>query len=131
MPPTTPSPGQTFTYNGEQLGQRIDAALLPGTVVTVREVVPAGTTGAHTDTEDSVVIEWEQEGQIIVNTTFENRGAPTLATADDGSVITDEKGQATYRMESRQVPVHEFGTGTIPRAMSVSLAHFAADFTEA
>ena len=131
MTTPSPAPGARYTYNGEQLGQRAEAALLPGTLVTVREVVPAGVSGAHTDTEDAVVIEWEQEGQVIVSTRFENRGAPVIATADDGTMLTDENGQPAYRMESRQVPVHEYGTGTILRAMSVSLDHFAADFTEA
>ena len=35
-----------------------------GQIVTVRECVPAKTKGAHTSTEDSVVVEFEDNGAI-------------------------------------------------------------------
>lgn len=44
-------------------------ALFPGQVVTVRETVPASEPGAHDDSEDAVVIEWEM---------------PSLVRTDDG-----------------------------------------------
>lgn len=128
MPKSSPKPGGTFKYTGERRGQRDDAALLTGTVVTVRETVPAATPGAHDNTEDSVVIEWTQEAEVIVSTRFEKRGVPVMATADDGSVITSENGEPTFRLESRDVPVHEYGRGPVIRAMSIGAADFADNF---
>ena len=58
-----PKPGDTFRYVGEEsLGSDVEVRLNmhPQTTVTVRELVDAGTPGAHTDSEDSVVVEWEQ-----------------------------------------------------------------------
>ena len=66
MGQTTPKPGGTFRF----LGVPADDQRLPfgagqdavpvGTVVTVRELVPADVAGAHTDGEDAVVVEWAQ-----------------------------------------------------------------------
>lgn len=131
MPPTSPAPGATYTYTGAQLGERADTALHTGTEVTVREVVPADFVGAHNTAEDSVVIEWEVEGQIITETRFETRATPVMATAEDGSVIVDAENQPVFRLQSNEVPVHTYGRGPIPRAMSISVEQFAADFTEA
>lgn len=54
-----PQAGGKYVYNAaDPLG--IDSgALVPGTKVRVREVVPKGVAGAHDDTEDAAVIEWE------------------------------------------------------------------------
>lgn len=47
----------SYEYVGDTIG--VNADMKPGTVVTVREVVDADTPGAHDDSEDAVVIEWE------------------------------------------------------------------------
>lgn len=59
-----PKVGGSFRYNGDEpIG--VDAgALIPGTIVTVREIVPAGEPGAHDDTEDAAVIEWTSPGLV-------------------------------------------------------------------
>lgn len=124
---TSPEPGTTFTFTGEQIGLRAETALKTGTLVTVREVVPADVKGAHSDAEDAVVITWEEEGQVIVNTAFETRSTPVMATASDGSVIMRD-GEPVLKLQAQEVPVHEYGTGTVRRAMSVSLKQFATDF---
>lgn len=56
---TLPNPGDTYVYAADEpLGEPgSPAAVQPGTVVTVREVVPADTPGAHDDSEDCVVLE--------------------------------------------------------------------------
>lgn len=131
MPKSSPKQGGTYTYEGERIGQRDDTALYPGTVVTVREVVPADVKGAHNDNEDAVVIEWEAEGQIIVETKFEKRAAPVIATSDDGNVLMDADNNPVFKLQTQEVPVHTFGTGSVPRAMSFGVKQFAADFKEA
>lgn len=70
MAPRQPKAGETYQFKGlldvddpegtpKPLG-RDSGALLPNTAVTVREVVPAEEPGAHNDSEDSVVIEWDR-----------------------------------------------------------------------
>lgn len=39
-------------------------ALFPGQAVTVREIVPADQPGAHDDSEDAVVVEWEVPDRV-------------------------------------------------------------------
>lgn len=95
-------PGTRFRYVGnEPLGQG-PGTLFPGTVVNVREVVPADEPGAHDDQEDAVVIEWEEEDVVV----------------------TGIKGHKSYTDEDgreREKPVFSFGKGPILRAMSVGL----------
>lgn len=64
-----PQTGETYTLSADEpIG--VDAgALVPGTSVIVREVVPAGEPGAHDDSEDAVVVEWS---------------APALVRGDNG-----------------------------------------------
>lgn len=63
-----PEAGDKYVYRGDGIG--IDAGrLAAGTSVTVREVVPADVPGAHDDSEDAVVIEWQ---------------SPTVVNGEDG-----------------------------------------------
>lgn len=55
---------QQYRYTGKDPIGVDTGALLPGTLVMVRERVSAGTKGAHDNTTDSVVVEWP--GQAIV-----------------------------------------------------------------
>lgn len=72
---TTATDGKSYTYNGEPIG--VDAgALTPGTVVTVRETVPAGEPGAHDDTEDAVVVEWTSPALVRTDKGVEVGDAP-------------------------------------------------------
>lgn len=68
--------GDTYTYSGEEpIG--VDAgALTPGTTVTVRETVAAGDPGAHDDSEDCVVIEWEAPALVQGENGVEVGSAP-------------------------------------------------------
>lgn len=65
MATTKPKVGATYRFLGvigdgdERTPLGADAnALVPGEVVTVRELVDAGEIGAYDDSADSVVIEW-------------------------------------------------------------------------
>lgn len=40
-------------------------ALIRGQVVTVREFIEASTKGAHDDSEDALVVEWDEPAQIL------------------------------------------------------------------
>lgn len=63
-----PRPGDRFEFVAESIGN--DAGrIVTGTVVTVRETVKADTIGAHDDSADAVVVEWD---------------APALGTDDNG-----------------------------------------------
>lgn len=61
---SAPEPGASYTYTGNQLGSNdgpnYGLAIQSGTVVKVREVVPADQPGAHDDTEDAVVVETDE-----------------------------------------------------------------------
>lgn len=69
MPKTkAPSEGDRYRFTADAVGT--DAGRVsPGTVVTVREVVPASEPGAHDDSSDAVVVEWTE---------------PTLGVDDNG-----------------------------------------------
>lgn len=67
-----PKAGGAFKYNGTDPIGSDSGALVPGTKVTVREIVPAGVKGAHDDTEDAAVIEWE---------------APALVQGENGAEV--------------------------------------------
>lgn len=54
-----PKAGGSFKYNGDEPIGTDSGALVPGTQVTVREIVAAGEKGAHDDSEDAAVIEWD------------------------------------------------------------------------
>ena len=68
-----PKAGDQYRLNAD-FG--VDAQVKAGTVVTVREVVKAATKGAHDDSEDAVVVEFDapavgyddNDQPIIVNT---------------------------------------------------------------
>lgn len=118
MAPRKPKAGDVYRYVGATpLG--IDAgALLPGTEVTVREVVEADEPGAHDGTEDAVVVEWEAPGTVVTDVAEE----PYTEELDDGST----------RERRRAVPTLAYGT--ITRAMSIGLNgrdYTAADGTPA
>jgi len=66
-------PGARCRYAGEEPFGTLPDGIRPGTEVTVRELVPAGEAGAHTDTEDSVVVEWEQ-----ADVAYDDQGAASL-----------------------------------------------------
>lgn len=73
--PVPPAPDEGEDTTRYAIG--VDAsALLPGTVVEVREVVKATTTGAHNGDEDAVVITWEAEAL------GRGEGGPELVTVE-------------------------------------------------
>lgn len=121
----------TYQYIGDQLGERADTALMPGTLVTVRERVDAGTLGAHTDSENAVVVEWEAQAQVITSTSLRPESVPQVTMGENGLPLYNSDGSPKLTLVQREIPVHEFGTGTVVRAMSVSEERFAADFQEA
>lgn len=131
MPKKSSEPEGTYRYTGDQLGERADTALKTGTLVTVREQVSADTQGAHSATEDAVVIEWEAEAQVITDTSFRSESVPQVAMGDNGMPLYNTDGSPQLTLVQREVPVHTFGTGTVTRAMSVSVDRFTADFEEA
>ncbi len=55
---TKPQAGDSYELTGETIGNPPNE-VKTGTVVTVREVVAADEAGAHDDTEDAVVVEYE------------------------------------------------------------------------
>lgn len=73
-----PQPGDRYTYSAEEpTGLPGSPAIVrPGTVVTVREVVPADTPGAHDDSEDAVVVE-HAEPQVG----YDDDGTPEIVYA--------------------------------------------------
>lgn len=52
------SEGSEYTYTGSDPIGADAGALVSGTKVTIRDIVPAGEMGAHDNVEDSVVIVW-------------------------------------------------------------------------
>lgn len=60
MPRAKPKPGDTFNVT-RRIGDG-PLAVAEGTKVTVREVVAAKDPGAHNHDQDSVVVEFEQDG---------------------------------------------------------------------
>lgn len=85
-----PKPGETYTYTAEEpLGlPGSPARVLPGTVVTIRELVAADTAGAHDDSEDCVVVEIHEpqigyddasEPQVVYNPRAYSVGLDTFA----------------------------------------------------
>lgn len=61
---STPKAGDTYRLSADNLGDG-PGAIYAGQSVTVREVVPANEAGAHDDTEDAVVIEWNEPGPVM------------------------------------------------------------------
>lgn len=122
MPARKPKPGGRYRYVGAiPLG--VDAGqLLPGTVVTVREVVDADEIGAHDGNEDAVVIEWEAPGTVVVDMHEEPYQRPEVVVEPDGSIAVDTTtGAPLTVLVDRKRAVPEYGYGTILRAMSVGL----------
>ena len=66
-----PREGETYTLTGEAIGVG-PGSIASGTKMKVRELVPADVKGAHTDTEDAVVMEFEE---------------PTLGVDDKGEPV--------------------------------------------
>ena len=59
-----PSAGQQFRLTAAKVGEG-PGSVLQGQVVSVREVVAAGVTGAGDGTTEAVVIEWTEAGPVI------------------------------------------------------------------
>lgn len=121
MPPRKPKAGDVYRYVGTTpLG--IDAgALLPGTEVTVREVVEAGTPGAHDNTEDAVVVEWEAPGTVTTEVREEPYERPEVVRDAQGNARLAADGTPEVRMVERRRAVPVLGYGTVSRAMSIGL----------
>jgi hypothetical protein len=128
--PNPPAVGATYTYSGETAIGVGPGSLAPGTPVRVREVVPADVPGAHDDTEDAVVIEWDEEDAVVTDVRTEPYVETVPRLAAGGGVATDDKGNPIMdeRNRSRVVPV--LGRGPCTRAMSIGAEQFATDFTE-
>jgi hypothetical protein len=60
MPSAKPAAGGRYRYTGTELY----GDLAPDELVTVREVVPADEPGAHDNSEDAVVVEWEVPSRV-------------------------------------------------------------------
>jgi hypothetical protein len=56
-----PSPGDTYKIL-KSIPSTNGGHINAGQIVKVREVVPANVKGAHTDSEDSIVVEFEDNG---------------------------------------------------------------------
>lgn len=104
--PSKPQAGDRYVYTGEEpIG--VDAgALLPGTVVTLRNVgtedepsavVKADEPGAHDDRSDAVVVVWE---------------APSIVIGDDGKM----KAGVTERAMSIPLTSYEVNTTVLDEA---------------
>lgn len=69
----TPKPGDSVRFVGVDVdGQRVAVGNMPGridvgTVMVVREVVPASEPGAHDDSEDAVVLSFVTPEAIVVD----------------------------------------------------------------
>lgn len=80
-----PQEGDVYTLNAEAEAIGVDAgALVPGTTVTVREVVPAAEPGAHDDSEDAVVVEW---------------GAPSLVRGENGVEVGESPRAMSFGLD--------------------------------
>lgn len=75
-----PEAGETYRLTSG-IGGFGPAALYPGQVVTVREVVEADVAGAHNDAEDAVVIELGEDGPVMGDDGQVTRGTVTRATS--------------------------------------------------
>jgi hypothetical protein len=86
MTMTKPKPGDKYRLATEEpLG--IDFPIMPGTIVTVREIVKADDPGAHDNTEDAVVVEGEPFAIVVTD----EDGTPQIGyTARAWSVGLDE-----------------------------------------
>lgn len=83
----------------------------PGFEVIVRDVVPADVAGAHDDSEDAVVVTWEQPGVVI-----DDGAEPRIES------YTDDQGRERTRA------VYPQTYGMVPRAVSVGLSVFADQY---
>lgn len=138
MTPRKPQAGDRYRYVGE-LPLGIDAGqLLPGAIVTIRNVgteekpagvLPADEPGAHDDTEDAVIIEWEAPGTVITDVKEVPYQRPEIVKGADGNPELDENGKPRVEMVDRKRAVPTMGYGTIIRAMSIGLR--GRDYTDA
>ena len=109
MPARPKAPAEGSRYELTQAIGQGPGALLPGIVMTVREVVPAKEEGAHDKSDDAVVLTFTEDAPVIV------RESP--ANPDTG--------------ELGPISAHEVGRGKAERAVSVGLSDFAQTFKEA
>jgi hypothetical protein len=138
MTPRKPQAGDRYRYVGE-LPLGVDAgALLPGTVVTIRNVgteekpkgvLSADEKGGHDDTEDSVIVEWEAPGTVITEMKEEPYQRPEVVRGGDGNPLVDENGELRVEMRDRKRAVPVMAYGTVSRAMSIGLN--GREFTDA
>lgn len=138
MPARKPKPGEQFRYVGLTPLGNDHGALLPGTIVTIRNlgtddkpvgVLTADTPGGHDDTEDAVIIEWEAPGTVVVDTVEEPYQRPEFVKDGQGGILLDGEGRPQVELRDRVKAVHVLGYGTIPRSMSIGLD--GRDFTNA
>jgi hypothetical protein len=128
MPKRTPKAGDEYVYVGSvPIG--IDAgALLPGTTVTVREVVDAGEPGAYDDTEDAVVVEWDAPGVVITHVDEEPYQRPEVRLdTTTREAVLDDNGDLIVDLVDRRRAVPRLGYGTIRRATSIGLVGRTVD----
>jgi hypothetical protein len=138
MTPRKPQAGDRYRYVGE-LPLGVDAGqLLPGTIVTIRNVgseekplgvLPAGEKGAHDDTEDAVVVEWEAPGTVITEVKEEPYERPEVVHGPDGNPLLDDNGELRIEPRPRKRSIPVLGHGTVSRAMSIGLN--GRDFVDA
>lgn len=84
-------PGDRYTYSGKAPIGADAGALVPGTAVRIRETVPAGEPGAHDDSEDSIVIEWDAPALVQGENGVEVGTAPramSIGAAQFGDLFT-------------------------------------------
>lgn len=138
MTPRKPQAGDHYRYIGE-LPLGVDAGqLLPGTIVTIRNVgdedkpkgvLAAEEKGGHDDTEDAVIIEWEAPGTVIIDMKEVPYQRPEVVYGPDGNAELDDNGKPRVEMRDRKRAVPVLGHGTVIRAMSIGLR--GRDFTDA
>lgn len=142
MPTRKPKPGDRFRFVGATPLGIDNGALLPGTIVTIRNlgtddkpvgVLPAEEPGAHDDTEDAVVIEWEAPGTVVVEMREEPFQRAELVIDLDGNgnkvIAVDDEGRPRTELVDRKRAIPVLGYGTVPRAMSIGLS--GRDFVNA
>lgn len=137
MPARKPKPGDRYRFVGATPLGIDNGALLPGTIVTIRNVgtedkplgvLPAEEPGAHDGAEDAVVVEWEAPGTVVV----EMREEPyqrAEVVVEDGEVALDSSGKPRTVLVDRAKAIPVLGYGTVNRAMSIGLD--GRDFTNA
>lgn len=64
MAKAKPKAAETYTFTAEQPIGVDSGALTAGTKVTVRETVAAAEKGAHDDSDECVVVEWESPALV-------------------------------------------------------------------